>query len=217
MFLANHASRMWACDFFAVHALTFKTLYGFFFIGHGRRAIVDFNVTQHPTAEWTWRQMIAATPWGVEPRYVIRDRDACFGKAFGGRAQAIGIETILTPFRAPKANAIAAQMVGTLSRECLDHIIVLNERHLRYVLSELSSTTMAHDLISPWPALRLSLSRDCSGQVGRLAWRLGPSSAGAPSPMPLGVCWSESRGPSANNGSAFTIDATEKATPSTVR
>ncbi len=116
---------MWACDFFTVHTLNFKTLYVFFFIGHGRRAIVHFNVTQHPTAEWTWRQLIAATPWARQPGFLVRDRDACFGKAFVGRARAIGIETILTPFRVPKANAIAERMVGTFRRECLDHIIVL--------------------------------------------------------------------------------------------
>ncbi len=135
-FLANHATHMWACDFFAVHTLSFKTLYVFFFIEHGRRAIVHFNVTQHPTAEWTWRQVIEATPWGKHPQYLIRDRDACFGKAFVGRARAIGIETILTPFRAPKANSIAERMVGTFRRECLDHVIVVNERHLRSLLGE---------------------------------------------------------------------------------
>jgi len=88
------------------------------------------------SAEWTWRQVIEATPWGRQPGYIIRDRDTCFGKAFVARARAIGIETILTPFRAPKANAIAERMVGTFRRECLDHVIVLNECHLRSVLSE---------------------------------------------------------------------------------
>ena len=109
-FLANHATHIWACDFFTVHTLNFKTLYVFFFIEHGQRAIVHFNVTRHPTAEWTWQQLIAATPWGKQPSYLIRDRDAC-----------------VTPFRAPKANAIAERMVGTFRRECLDHMIVLNE------------------------------------------------------------------------------------------
>ena len=133
-FLANHAPHIWACDFFTIHTLTFQTLYVFFLIEHGSRAIVHFNVTQHPTAEWTWRQIIEATPWGKHPRFLIRDRDACYGKAFVGRAKTIGIETIVTPFRAPQANSIAERMVGTFRRECLDHIIVLNERHLRVVL-----------------------------------------------------------------------------------
>jgi len=66
-FLANHATHIWACDFFTVHTLNFKTLYVFFFIEHGQRAIVHFNVTRHPTAEWTWQQLIAATPWGKQP------------------------------------------------------------------------------------------------------------------------------------------------------
>jgi transposase InsO family protein len=135
-FLANHAPHIWACDFFTVHTATFKNLYVFFLIDHRRRAIVHFNVTRHPTADWTWRQVIEATPWGVQPQFLIRDRDACFGKNFVARARDIGIETILTPFRAPKANAIAERMVGTFRRECLDHIIVLNERHLISVVSE---------------------------------------------------------------------------------
>ena len=101
MFLANHAPQIRACDFFTVNTLSFKTLYVFFFIENGRRTLVHFNVTQHPTAEWTWRQVIEAMRWPRQPGYLIRDRDACFGKALVARATANGIETVLTPFRAP--------------------------------------------------------------------------------------------------------------------
>ena len=134
-FLRNHAPHIWAADFFTVPTVTFHTLYVFFFfIAHHRRRIVHLNVTAHPTAEWVWRQLIAATPWGEQPRYLIRDR--CYGDAFIPRAARIGIRTLLTPVQAPKANAIAERVVGTLRRECLDHMIVVNEQHLRRVLQE---------------------------------------------------------------------------------
>ena len=135
-FLRNHAPHIWAADFFTVPTVRFQTLYVFFFISHGRRQLVHLNVTAHPTAEWVWRQLIQATPWGQQPRYLIRDRDGCYGGAFIPRAARLGIETLLTPVQAPKANAIAERLVGTLRRECLDHFIIINERHLRRILKE---------------------------------------------------------------------------------
>ena len=122
-FLRNHAPHIWAADFFAVPAVGLQTLYVFFFISHGRRRLVHLNVTAHPTARWVWRQLIAATPWGEQPRYLIRDRDRCYGVTFVRDAAQLGIETLLTPVRAPKANAIAERLIGTLRRECLDHLI----------------------------------------------------------------------------------------------
>lgn len=135
-FLRNHRHEIWAADFFTVPTLTLSTLYVFFFISHGRRRIEHINVTSHPTAEWVWRQVIEATPWGTKPRYLIRDRDRSYGGDFIARAKSIGIKTVLTPVHAPQANAIAERVVGTLRRECVDHIIPLNERHLRTVLLE---------------------------------------------------------------------------------
>ena len=125
-----------ACDFSTVQTLTFRTLHVFFVIAHDRRTLVYWNVTRHPTAAWVWQQIREATPWGQHPRFLIRDRDAKFGGDFIPRARRIGIETIRTPFRAPQANAIAERVVGTLRRECLDHVLVLNERHLRRLLCE---------------------------------------------------------------------------------
>jgi putative transposase len=135
-FLRNHAPEIWACDFFTVPTVSFKTLYVFFFIEHGRRKLMHVNVTAHPTADWVWRQLIQATPWGEQPRFLLRDRDASFGKGFAARARAIGIETVLSPFRCPQANGIAERMVGTFRGQCLDHVIVLNERHLRRLVAE---------------------------------------------------------------------------------
>jgi putative transposase len=135
-FLQNHAPDIWACDFFTVPMLSFTTLYVFFFIEHRQRKLMHVNVTAHPTADWIWSQLIQATPWGEQPRLLLRDRDSSFGKDFVARARAIGIETVLSPFRCPQANGIAERMVETFRRQCLDHVIVLNERHLLRLLKE---------------------------------------------------------------------------------
>jgi len=135
-FLRNHAPRIWAADFFTVQTLTLKTLYVFLFISHCRRRLVHLNVTAHPRAEWVWRQLIQATPWCQQTEYLLRDRDCRYGGNFNSRAGRLGIEAILTPVQALRANAIAERVIGTLRRECLDHLIIINERHLRSVLRE---------------------------------------------------------------------------------
>ena len=135
-FLRLHAPEIWACDLFTVQTLAFRTLSVFFVITHERRAIVHWNVTPHPTAAWVWQQIREATPWGQHPRSLIRDRDTRFGGDFIPRAPGYGIETVLTPFRAPQANALAERVVGTFRRECFDHVLVWNERHLRRVFRE---------------------------------------------------------------------------------
>ena len=135
-FLTNHRPQLWACDFFTVQTLTFQTLFVFFFIAHERRPLVHFNVTAHPRADWVWRQLIEAMPWNSGPRFLIRDRDRAYGPSFVPHARRLGIETVLTPIASPRANAVAERVVGTLRRECLDHVIIVNERHLRLVLRE---------------------------------------------------------------------------------
>jgi transposase InsO family protein len=106
------------------------------FIAHGRRELVHVNVTANPTAAWVWRQIVEATPWGHKPRHLLRDRDAVYGRDFRQRAQRIGIDAIATPIHAPKGNAIAERVIGTLRRECLDHLIVVDEQHLWSLLTE---------------------------------------------------------------------------------
>ena len=135
-FLTNHAHAIWAADLLVVQTLTFKTLYVLLFIAHGRRELVHLAVTAHPTAAWVWRQLVEATPWDRRPKHLIRDRDRVYGGDFRQRAAALGIETVLTPVRAPRANAVAERVIGTLRRECLDHVIPLGESHLRAVLAE---------------------------------------------------------------------------------
>ena len=135
-FLTNHRHVIWAADFLTVPTLTWGTLHVFFVISHARRRIEHVNVTAHPTAPWVWQQMIEATAWNRGPRYLIRDRDRAYGRDFIARAKRLGIETVLTPIRAPQANGVAERMVGTFRRECLDHIIPLSERHLCRVVAE---------------------------------------------------------------------------------
>src|SRR5919109_721044 len=135
-FLANHARHLWAADLLTVPTLTFKTLYVLVFIAHGRRELMHVNVTANPTAAWIWRQVIEATPWRRTPRHLLRDRDTVYGRDFCGQARRIGIDAIATPVASPRANAIIERFIGTLRRECLDHMIILNEQHLRAVITE---------------------------------------------------------------------------------
>ena len=115
-----------------------------------------------------WRQLIEAILWGRTPRYLIRDRDRVYGGAFVPRAKAVGIDTLLTPFRAPKANAIAERVVRTLRTECLDHVLVLNERHLRTVLREYVAyynTERPHRSLALEPPLPVGRSPAARGAV----------------------------------------------------
>ncbi len=93
-------------------------------------------MTSSPTAAWVWQQLIEATPWGRPPKYLIHDRDAVYGNTFGVRLAQLGIASVRTPVRAPRANAIGERVVRSIRTECLDHAIVINERHLHALLAE---------------------------------------------------------------------------------
>jgi transposase InsO family protein len=135
-FLRNQVQGIWAADLFVVQTVGFRTVYAFFFITHDRRQLVDFSVTASPTAAWIWQQVINATPWGLQPRYLIHDRDAVYGGEFGSKLAKIGVAGVRTPIRAPRANSVAERVIRTIRQEALDHVIVLNERHLHAILSE---------------------------------------------------------------------------------
>ena len=135
-FLRNQIRGIWAADLFVVQTIGFQTLYVFFFIRHERRELIHFNVTANPTAAWIWRQVIEATAWSRQPRHLIRDRDKVYGDDFGSKLAGAGIREVRTPYRAPLANAVAERVVRTLRQECLDQVIVLNERHLVALLTE---------------------------------------------------------------------------------
>ncbi len=135
-FLRNELAGIWAADLLVVQTLTFKTLYVLFFIQHRRRQLVHLNVTAHPTVAWVWQQLLNATPDARQPRHLIHDRDGVYGVDFDARLGGLGIHGIRTPVLAPRANAVAERMVRTFRRECLDHLIVLNEGQLLTILSE---------------------------------------------------------------------------------
>src|SRR5207245_1648559 len=130
-FLADHRPGIRAADLVTVQTLTFRTLDVLLVAAHGRRQLIQANVTASPTAAWVWRQVVQATPWGRLPRFLIRDRDRVDGPDVPARAAGLGIRTTLAPVRAPRANAVAERLVGTLRRACFDHPIVLDERPRR--------------------------------------------------------------------------------------
>jgi transposase InsO family protein len=129
-FLENHVKSMVSVDFFAVPTIRFQVLYVFLVLAHDRRRIVHFAVTAHPTAEWTAQQMREAFPWDDAPRYLLRDRDRIFGKDFVDQVKAMGIKQVLSAPRSPWQRAYVERLIGTIRRECLDHMIVFNERCL---------------------------------------------------------------------------------------
>ncbi len=135
VFLANHAADLVSLDFFTVPTIAFRTLYVFVVVEHERRRVVHFNVTTNPTAFWTGQQMIEAFPEDTAPRYLLRDRDGIYGNDFRERVEGMGIKEVLTAPRSPWQNPFAERLIGSVRRECLDHVIVLNRRHLRRILT----------------------------------------------------------------------------------
>jgi transposase InsO family protein len=127
-FLKNHIHGIWACDFTVVYDLFFRPLYVFVIMELRARRIVHAAVTRSPTDEWAAQQLREATPWGEGPKYLIRDRDAKYGRRFV--AVAGGIQILKTPVRAPRANSFCERLIGSLRRECLDHMLVINLRQL---------------------------------------------------------------------------------------
>jgi transposase InsO family protein len=133
-FLNNHVKDLVSIDFFTVSTINFRILFVFLILSHNRRRIIHFNVTAHPSAAWTGRQIIQAFPWDTAPRYMIRDRDGVYGNDFTRCAQALGIKQVLTARRSPWQKPHVERVIGSIRRECLDHVIVFNENHLRRVL-----------------------------------------------------------------------------------
>jgi transposase InsO family protein len=134
-FLNNHVQDIVACDFFTVPTVTFRVLFVLVILAHDRRRIVHFNVTAHPTAQWTAQQVVEAFPWKEAPRYLLRDRDHIYGMAFRQRVKHMGVEEAVIAPRSPWQNPYVERLIGSIRRECLDHVIVLNERHLRRLLT----------------------------------------------------------------------------------
>jgi transposase InsO family protein len=150
-FLINHVQTLVAVDFFTVPTVMFKVLFVFVVLAHDRRRVVRVNVTDAPTAQWTAQQLVEAFPWEIAPRYVLRDRDAVYGVAFSSRVQSLGIREVKTAPRSPWQNPYVERLIGTLRRECLDHMVVLNETHLRRLL---------RDYLAYYHSVRTHLSLD---------------------------------------------------------
>ena len=179
-FLRNHRHEIWAADFFTVPTLSLTTLYVFFLVSHGRRRIEHVHVTRHPTAEWVWRQMIEATPWGRRPRFLIRDRDRSYGGDFIERARRIGIKTVLPSQRAAE---------GKRDRVCLRRHAATGVRRPHHPTERASATRGAR-------GVRRVLQRDAAaphartGDAGRSApgaarWSCGGTSCPRRHPPPL--------------------------------
>jgi putative transposase len=133
-FLRTHAQQIWACDFLPVTDLLFRSLFAFFIIELHTRKVIHVGVTRSPTDAWTAQQRRFATAFGVGPKYLIRDNDGKFGVTFARVAKTSGIEVLKTPYHAPRANAICERFLGSVRRECLDHLLILQERQLQRIL-----------------------------------------------------------------------------------
>ena len=121
-------------DFFVVPTVTARLLYVLVVLNHERRRIVHFNITDAPTAAWTAQQIIQAFPYDTAPEYLLRDRDSIYGSVFGQRVEGMGIQPKLISPRSPWQNPYVKRLVSSIRRECLDRVIVFNERQLRQVL-----------------------------------------------------------------------------------
>jgi putative transposase len=153
-FLRNHMSDTVAVDMFVVVTATFRLLYTVIILGHDRRKVIHFDGTQNPTQVWLARQMTEAFRWDTAPRYLLRDRDASYGQAFRNRICMMGIREVVTAARSPWQNANVERIIGSVRRECLDHVIVFDEHRLRRVLS--SYCRYYHQTKT-----HLSLGKDC--------------------------------------------------------
>ena len=134
-FLTNHVTSLVSMDFFTVQTLTGRILFVFVLLAHQRRRVVQLAITEHPTAAWTAHQIIDAFPDDSAPRWLVRDRDAIYGEVFRRRVAGMGISEVVSAPSSPWQNPYAERLIGSLRRECLDHVIILSQRHLRRVLA----------------------------------------------------------------------------------
>jgi len=163
-FLHNHADGIASIDLFVVPTVSFRLLYGLLILRHGRRQILWLGVTAHPTAEWIARQLTEACGWTAAPQYIVRDRDAVYGDIFLRRLRAMGIRDRPTAPRSPWQNGYAERLVGSIRRDCLDHVAVFSERHLRHLLKSYQAY---------YNEARTHLSLEKDAPVSRAVQRVG--------------------------------------------
>ena len=138
-FLDNHVTDLASMDSFTVPTATFRLLYVLIVLRHDRSEIVHFNVTSNPPSQWTPQQIVEAFPFDTAPRYLLHDRDRIYGDAVQRRIKGLGIEEVITARRSPWQNPFVERVIGSIRRDCLDHVIVFNEQHLRRILREYCS------------------------------------------------------------------------------
>jgi len=158
-FLRNHAPDIAAMDLFVVPTIGFDLLYAFIIVRLDRRDLVWINVTSHPTAEWIARQITEAFPWDDAPQYLIRDRDQLYGAIVTHRLRAMGIRDKPTAPASPWQNGFAERLIGSIRRECLDHIVVMGEEHLRRICDPMLAITMRSERTGRWIKMHRSLAR----------------------------------------------------------
>ena len=135
-FLSNHMEGIASIDLFVVPTIAFQRLFAFLVLGHERRRLLWFAVTRNPTADWLARQITEAFPWDGAPKYLIRDNDRVFGAVFKAHVRAMGIRDRPTSFRSPWQNGYVERLIGSIRRECTDHLLVFNAEHLRRILAK---------------------------------------------------------------------------------
>lgn len=135
-FIKNHMPDMASIDFMVVPTIRFRMLYVFVVLSHVQRRVLHFNVTANPTAEWTAQQIVEAFPWDTAPKYLLRDRDSIYGEKFKERVHGMNIKNVMTAYHCPWQNPYVERLHGSIRRECTDHVIIHNERHLRRILRE---------------------------------------------------------------------------------
>ncbi len=134
-FLKNHMHNTCSLDFFIIPTATFKILFALVILSHERRKVIHFNVTANPSAKWTAQQLVEAFPWDTAPKYLLRDRDSIYGGYFRRRLNNMGINEVITAPRSPWQNPYVERFIGSIRRDCLNHVIVLNESHLKRILT----------------------------------------------------------------------------------
>ena len=167
-FLNNHSKDIVGIDFFTVPTATFRILYVLVMLNHDRRQVVHFNVTTHPTTQWTAQQLVEAFPWDEAPKYLLRDRDSIYGDAAQRRIKSLGIKEVKTAPRSPWQNPYVERLIGSIRRDCLDHVIVLNEQHLRRILREYFNyyhTSRNHLSLNKDPPISRPVERVDAGEI----------------------------------------------------
>jgi putative transposase len=166
-FLKNHVQELVALDLFVVPTVTYKVLFVLLILAHHRRRVVHFNVTEHPTAQWTAQQVVEALSWDTAPCYLLRDRDRIYSVSFRQRVWNMGMEEVIIAPRSPWQNPYVERLIGSIRREVLDHVIVLNERHrtrlltayMGYYHHSRTHLSLAMDCPEPRPVLSADQGR----------------------------------------------------------